>query len=550
MAEEPLDLIVVGGGITGAGILWDATLRGLKAGLVEMQDFAAGTSSRSTKLVHGGLRYLEQYEFALVREVGRERAVLHHLAPHVVRPTQMLLPIVPSGRYGRSKVAFGVWLYDRLANVAPAERRRMLDRQETLAAEPLLRPDALGSCLYYEYTTDDARLTLEVLKSAVAHGALAANYARVDGFVYRHDGRLRAATVVDALQGKTYEIEARKVVNAAGPWADRLRDKDGSLDAKRLRLSKGVHIVLDAARLPLSRSIYFENDDGRMIFAIPKGRTTYVGTTDTDYSGDPIAPSASAAELDYLTRALNRTFPTVELRPSDVISSWAGLRPLIYQPGRSASATSRHDELISSPSGLLSIAGGKLTGFRKMAERVVDKVVQEIAPALGHPLHPCRTAAQALSGGSGGPAEWRAQVEKWVRAGKDAGLREDMATAIAKRYGSNTPAVLSYLRQSSVAEVCPPTLPYSMAQEMAVRAVDVLIRRTGMLHFAPAQYRNQALSVVAAMAKVYAWEPSRTAAELRDVETAYRSATFSKEELMPPEVCQVSGQGDCPSFIP
>lgn len=243
MAERELDLLVIGGGITGAGIALDARTRGLVTGLVEMQDFAAGTSSRSTKLVHGGLRYLKQLEIGLVAEVGKERMIVHENGPHVTTPVWMLLPIVEGGTFGRTGISIGLFVYDRLAGVKKEERRRMLNPGETLEREPLLKREGLkGAGLYVEYRTDDARLTLEVLKTAVARGAFAANYAKAENLLYR-DGKVIGAGVIDTLTGKSFRIRAKKVVNATGPWVDFLREKDGSRTGKTIQWSLSlIHI--------------------------------------------------------------------------------------------------------------------------------------------------------------------------------------------------------------------------------------------------------------------------------------------------------------------
>ncbi|MDX1667761.1 MAG: glycerol-3-phosphate dehydrogenase/oxidase, partial [Saprospiraceae bacterium] len=370
LQSQKFDLLIIGGGITGAGIALDAASRGMTVALVEKRDFASGTSSKSTKLIHGGLRYLKQFEVGLVREVGRERATVHKLAPHLVVPEKMLLPLVKGGNYGRFGTSVGLWVYDLLAGVKGDDRRKMLGKSETQKKEPLLRRDILqGSGYYAEYRTDDARLTIENIKTAVAKGAICLNYLRAEDFTY--DGELiNGVRCRDLAKDRELTIRADHIISAAGPWVDHLRRKDHSLKGKRLFLSKGVHIVVPHERFPVRQSVYFDNTDGRMIFAIPRQRATYIGTTDTPYDGDPDHIPITSADVDYLVKAVNYMFPDVHLREADVESSWAGLRPLIHEEGKSASEMSRKDEIFESKSGLISIAGGKLTGYRKMAERV------------------------------------------------------------------------------------------------------------------------------------------------------------------------------------
>ncbi|AZN39406.1 glycerol-3-phosphate dehydrogenase/oxidase [Paenibacillus albus] len=453
MASELLDVLIIGGGITGAGIAWDASRRGLQAGLVEMGDYAQGTSSRSTKLVHGGLRYLKQGEVRLVAEVGRERALLHKHAPHVVIPAPMLMPVYKGGTFGYFASSIGLYIYDRLARVKHAERRRMYRREQTEALEPLLKTEGLrGSGHYYEYRTDDARLTLEVMKTAHRHGASIVNYAKAEEMLYR-DGVICGARVKDTRSGKSYDIYARKIVNAAGPWADHVRSMDGKVEGKRLMLTKGVHLVVDYAKLPVKQAIYIDVHDGRMIFIIPRDGKTYFGTTDTFYQDDPGDVIATRADRDYLLTAVNAAFPTAALTSADIESSWAGVRPLIHEDGKSPSEISRKDEIFVSDKGLITIAGGKLTGFRKMAEKVVDLVAAEIREGTGRKFGGCTTHEEVLSGGdySGYPT-FEAMCEALLLEGERQGVPEEAMSGWVTRYGSNTPKLLARYTEYERAE--------------------------------------------------------------------------------------------------
>jgi len=391
---KTFDLIIIGGGITGAGIALDAASRGLSVLLLEKSDFASGTSSKSTKLIHGGLRYLKQFEIGLVRETGTERAVVHKLAPQLVHPEKMLLPIVKNGTFGKLSASIAISIYDLLAGVQKEDKKKTLSRKATIKHEPMLRRDILKSGIEYsEYRTDDARLTLENIKAAHRNGATVFNYSQVDKLLYT-DGKVSGVEVNDEVLGTSVKYGAKHVVSAAGPWVDLFRKEDNSLDGSRLRLTKGVHLVFDKTKLPLKQAIYFDAFDGRMLFAIPRGKVTYVGTSDTDYNGDKNRVVCTKDDVEYILNAINFMIEVDELEASDVISSWAGLRPLIQEEGKSPSELSRKDEIFESDSGFVSIAGGKLTGYRKMAERILD-LLQERDSNL--PQNPCKTDSILLA---------------------------------------------------------------------------------------------------------------------------------------------------------
>jgi glycerol-3-phosphate dehydrogenase len=373
--ETEFDLIIIGGGVTGCGIALDATVRGLKTLLVEKTDFAAGTSSKSTKLIHGGLRYLKQLEIGLVRETGMERAILHKLAPHLVHPEKMLLPIVENGTFNKWTASLAISVYDFLARVPKGDRKNILTKTQTLNEEPLLNNEILKSGIQYaEYRTDDARLTIELIKKAVSMGCNAYNYTEVTNMLYNEHGTIKGVKCHDQILDREVAYKAKSVVSAAGPWVDTLRDKDNSKTGKTLRLTKGVHIVVPKSKLNIKHAVYFDAFDGRMIFAIPRGKTTYIGTSDTDYIDNLNNVLCNFNDVIYILDATNHVFPEARLVVNDVVSSWAGLRPLIQELGKSPSDVSRKDEIFVSPSGLISIAGGKLTGYRMMARRVVSLV--------------------------------------------------------------------------------------------------------------------------------------------------------------------------------
>ena len=488
LKSEIFDLIVIGGGITGAGIALDASSRGLRVALVEKGDFASGTSSKSTKLIHGGLRYLKQFDFWLVKEVGSERAVVHKLAPHLVLPEKMLLPLIEHGSYGKWLTSIGLKIYDILAQVEGDDKRRMLEKKETLRLEPLLPEKILKGAGYYaEYRTDDARLTIENLKTSLQFGTTAINYASVSNFEYTDDV-VSGISVIDKISGNSFTISSKYVVNATGPWVDGLRDKNGSKTQKRLHLTKGVHLVFPYEKLPIKQSVYFDVPDGRMMFAIPRGKVTYVGTTDTDYNTDKDDVKADVTDATYIISAVNNMFPTIELGLDDIISSWAGLRPLIHEEGKSASELSRKDEIFESDSGLISIAGGKLTGYRKMAQRIVDIIDKKIDADYNLELRSCNTDKIPLCGNAFKNSKvlekYITQIEKRILPD---GFTTYDAWYLATTYGIQTDIILenydAIAEKDNYERLIQAEFQFCVAYEMAQNPLDFFIRRTGRLYF-------------------------------------------------------------------
>jgi glycerol-3-phosphate dehydrogenase len=512
MASEEFDVLVIGGGITGCGIALDSITRGLNTALVEMQDFAAGTSSRSTKLVHGGLRYLKQFEVKMVAEVGKERAVVYENGPHVTTPEWMLLPIHKGGTFGRFSTSIGLRVYDFLAGVEKAERRSMLSIEQTIEKEPLIKREGLkGGGLYVEYRTDDARLTIEVLKEAVARGAKAVNYTKANELLYR-DGKIIGVRVINQVNGDAYDIYAKKIINATGPWVDTLRDSDHSLSGKKLRLTKGVHLVIDQSKFPLKQAVYFDTHDGRMVFAIPRDGKTYVGTTDTFFDKEPTHPKVISEDRTYLIETIHYMFPTVQIKEEDIESSWAGVRPLIYEEGKDPSEISRKDEIWVSDSGLVTIAGGKLTGYRKMAETVVDLVVKQMEEECGLRLSPCQTKHMPISGGDfGGSSKFQAFIEKNLEDATAVGFTKEQYLQLVHRYGSNIHRFFEIAKDydSNNTYGLPldvyVELLYSMEEEMAVTPVDFFIRRTGALYFNIQWVQQWKQVVIDTMAEYLEW---------------------------------------------
>ena len=489
LESEDFDLVVIGGGITGGGIALDAASRGLKVALLEKGDFASGTSSKSTKLIHGGLRYLKQFDFWLVKEVGSERAIVHKLAPHLVLPEKMLLPLIENGSYGKWLTSIGLKVYDILAQVTGDDKRKMLEKKEAMKLEPLLPKKILNGAGYYaEYRTDDARLTIENIKTSLLFGAQALNYAKVNEFIYDNE-KIAGVKAIDTVTGKEFTIKSKYVISAAGPWVDELRSLNNSKKGKQLHLTKGVHLVFPYEKLPVKQSCYFDIPDGRMMFAIPRGKVTYVGTTDTNFNDNKENVRTDLADAIYLISAVNNMFPAINLELEDIVSSWAGLRPLIHEEGKSASELSRKDEIFVSDTGLISIAGGKLTGYRKMAERVVDRIAKKMEEEHDTELKECYTEKIFLCGN----VDFKKfkHVTKYIDEVFDQikgdGFTKHDAWFLVTNYGKQTDTILELyagiVEEDKYVRLAKAELAFGIDYEMVQTPMDFFIRRTGRLYF-------------------------------------------------------------------
>ncbi|HEY0743846.1 MAG TPA: glycerol-3-phosphate dehydrogenase/oxidase [Chryseosolibacter sp.] len=531
LASEHFDLLVIGGGITGAGIGLDAASRGLNVAVVEKHDFAYGTSSRSTKLIHGGLRYLKQFEFGLVKEVGSERAVVHNLAPHLVIPEKMLLPLYEKKGLGYWLTSIGLMIYDFLAGVKKEDQRMMLTGKQTFRYEPLLKKDGVkGGAIYAEYRTDDARLTIEIAKTAARYGATMANYVKVTDFTYE-DQKITGVVAHDELSTSNFEIKATSVINAAGPWVDELREINKSKVGKRLHLTKGVHVVVPHQKFPIHQAIYYDVEDGRMVFAIPRGRVTYIGTTDTNYEGDKDRVFTSAEDAQYLIRGVYNTFTGLELSVSDIESSWAGLRPLIHEDGKSASELSRKDEIFESPSGLISIAGGKLTGYRKMAERVVNLVIKK--HFADRALVPVSTMNIKLNAE---PFTSYKQVkqytEKIAEQLKPYALSGYTPKYLVETYGKQTDIILKYFfsLNEDVAELglLKAEAWFTIHNEMVCSVEDFFVRRTGLIYFEIRKVIRFHNEIAHFMKGLLGWSYAQVELEIKKIQARIHEATQFK----------------------
>jgi glycerol-3-phosphate dehydrogenase len=527
MGREAFDIAVIGGGITGAGIALEAASRGMSAALIEKGDFAGGTSSRSSKLIHGGLRYLQQFEFSLVREALRERAALRKSAPHLSRPLAFLAPVYSAGERSplggsKLKLGAGLWLYDLLAGGENIARHRWLTREEATGLAPALESKNLrGGFVYYDCLTDDARLVIEVIKAASRRGAVVANYARARGFI-RAGGRVAGVLVEDKLSSREVELRAKVIVNATGVWSDEVSRLADATARNRLRPSKGIHVVMPSEKFGAEAAVLIPSlGERRFLFVIPWQGRTVIGTTDTDYTGDLDEPRAEGEEIRRVVESAARYFPGAAVSTEDVISAYAGLRPLVGGTDKSTKELSRREEIIESERDLISIIGGKLTTYRRMAERAVDLVERR----LGRDKSGGRANAAggiALAGGSSLP---RGAGEEAERAATEFGVTTATARHLIDTYGGNYKMLLEITRESEDlkhALVC--GLPhieaevvYAARYEMAVTLDDFLARRTRLALLARDGGHSYATRVASLMGRELGWskaEAQKAMAEL------------------------------------
>ena len=510
MARKEFDLCVIGGGINGAAIARDASLRGLSVALVEAGDFAGATSSRSSKLIHGGFRYLPQWQFRLVYHALRERERLrHHTAPHLVKPIRFLFPIYQGRGFGRLTMDVGLWLYDIFARTAWSERHRVLSSAATLEREPALAPGNLtGAALYYDAWADDARVTFENVLDAGLHGAAVANYLSVEALA-KKAGHIEAARVHDVISDKRLEIRAHQYVNAAGPWVDDIRKLDDPGARPSVRLTKGVHLVFPLRVLPVNEPIVLGDDDDRIVFVMPHDRYVLVGTTDTDFSGDRRAVAADHDDIKYLLKVLAEGLPKIKLTEDDIASSFAGLRALVINGDqKSPSAVPREETILESASGMLSVAGGKLTTHREIAEKVVNRLMKRLGRGAG--AYPTRTeplpGARRTNYGADANAALDADTTKFLEA------RYGARAGLVARIAAERPELAAPL-----APDCPAIgaeVINAIRNEMAHCAADFLVRRTSLVWRYPIEAEAAAPAVARIMATELGWDSKREDAEL------------------------------------
>jgi glycerol-3-phosphate dehydrogenase len=521
-----VDVLVVGGGVNGSGIARDAARRGLSVAVVEMNDVASGTSSASSKLVHGGLRYLEMGEFSLVFEAVSERRILMDVAPHLVNPLGFLFPIYEGSRHKPWVVNAGMWVYDGLSLFRSPKLHRNLDAAALAVEEPALRREGLkGAPLYYDCATDDARLTLETALDAILAGAVISTWTKAISLLKDDRGRVCGAVVENRHTGELREVRASVVVNASGPWTDRvLAMSRPRAEGPMLRPTKGVHIVVPREKLPLEHALLASHPrDGRVLFGIPwRPDATYIGTTDTDYEGDPSDVHATRADVDYLIDAMRAYAPNHPLTHDDVLSTWAGLRPLVRPPeaGLGESAVSREHTITVGEDGLITIAGGKLTTYRRMSAEVVDTAVKllHLQAALPSALMPAHTDREPLPGAVGWPDDDdHGAVARKIGEAGGAGVEADTARLLADTYGMRGLEVARMVRQDpSAGERIVAGRPEIMAQvdwavehELAYEVEDVLARRTQLYYRDRDQGLAAAPRVAARMGARLGWDAGR-----------------------------------------
>lgn len=524
LSTESFDVLVIGGGITGAGVALDAAARGLRTALVEKDDFASGTSSESSKLVHGGLRYLQQYEVGLVFQSLAERQILLKNAPHLVQPQMFVIPLFGSGAVLDKAMArtysLGLWLYDLFGGFRIGHLHRRATSAEVRAHLPTLRVDELvAGFIYYDAHTDDARLTLDVMRTAADYGAVVVNHAPVSGLLKNAAGAVDGVRIVPAgTPGDALDIHASSVVNATGVWADATAQLDEP-GQRRLRPAKGVHIAVPSSVLPCDAAVVLPAPHGN-VFVIPWGEMTYVGTTDTDYVGDLDHPSVDRAEAEYLLDAVNAAV-TKPVRASDITGTWAGLRPLLAtgsrwrrRPSTRTADLSRRHKVLVSRSGLITITGGKLTTYRKMAQDTVNVVVKRLDRGSRH----CPTKHLSLHGAPG--AGWQPSVPSQIDIGPDT------LQHLVSRYGSDTSLLIDLIvEDASLGERVLLSQPflgaevlYAVRHEMAITLEDVLSRRLRVLFLDAEAARKMAPAVAGLMAGELHWSDEDLRSQLEDFE--------------------------------
>lgn len=574
LKKEEMDLLIIGGGITGAGVAIQAAAAGMKTGLIEMQDFSEGTSSRSTKLVHGGIRYLKNFDVEVVADTVTERAIVQGIAPHIPKPDPMLLPIYNDEgptTFSMFSVKVAMDIYDQLANVKGTNfENYTLTPEEVLEREPFIKKEGLqGAGVYLDFRNNDARLVIENIKQAASDGGHMVSKMKAVGFLYEGD-KIIGVKARDLLTGETIEIHAKLVINTSGPWVDKVRNMNFTQPIlPKMRPTKGVHLVVDAKRLPVPQPTYFDTaqNDGRMVFAIPRENKTYFGTTDTDYQGDYVDPKVTQEDVDYLLTVINHRYPEAKLTLQDIESSWAGLRPLLignagsdynggdngnistqsfqqavdvvtdYKDGKATrdevedvlnnlessraekrlapSSVSRGSSLEQAPDGMITLSGGKITDYRKMAAGAIELIRKLLQEDYNLTFKEVDSKTYAVSGGDFDPTKVAEMVVEQAKIGVAAGLSEEEAAYIADFYGTNASKIFQLAKEMdaypgmTLAESA--RLRYGMEEEMVLTPVDYLLRRTNHLLFERDTVDALRQPVLDAMAAYFEWEEGEKA---------------------------------------
>lgn len=534
MASEPLDLLIIGGGINGAGIARDAAMRGLRTGLIEKNDFGSGTSGNSSRLIHGGLRYLELGDLRLVFEASRERRTLLKIAPHLVWPRSFLFPVHAGDRVPKWKLRAGLLLYDILSvfrNVAP---HRMLSKEGTIRAEPYLKKTGLkGAGKYYDCQCDDMRLTLANVRASHRYGALVANYVKADGFEPA-DGTVHRVKILDRINEESHTVQAKVIVNATGPWSDRLRKELG--EAPVLRPTKGVHVAVPRRRIGNETAITMTSPiDGRVMFIVPWGELAYIGTTDTDDQTDPEMVRAEAEDVIYLLRSANAMFPDARLKRDDVVSTWAGVRPMVSSEGAThPGQVSREHRILDDGKGVLSVVGGKLTTYRSVAAETVDLVGKRLHELDGRSI-PARakTAKEALPGGEA------QDYEVLVREIARQGVSVETAQHLTRTYGTEAAGVVNLTQgQPELREPIAAGHPsikaeivHTIRREMVMTLSDLMIRRIHLYYEVLGHGLPELPDVADLAAEELGWDPGRKALEMSQYLKVIHDAMAFRDDI-------------------
>ncbi|TAL28902.1 MAG: glycerol-3-phosphate dehydrogenase/oxidase [Alphaproteobacteria bacterium] len=509
--RDGIDVLVIGGGITGAGVLRDAAVRGMNVLLVERGDFASGTSSSSSKLVHGGLRYIAQKQFGVVRESCQERDLLLKNNPNLIRPLPMMLPAHEGSKAPLWQLRAAMWIYSALANFRASTRFKILKPKEALKHCPDLKADKLkGAALYHDGQADDARLVLETIKSARDKGGEAVNYTEAVSFEHDEKGKISAVTIRDMLDGKVYTLHPTVVINAAGPAVERIRNMDQPVASPEVVAAKGVHIVIPSGRIKSDVCVNYETDDGRYIFMIPWGDVTIIGTTDT-FSKEIDDPVVHAKDVDYILSATNKAFPSAHLTTNDICSVFAGVRPLVAEKGeqnKKPDEISREHRIWEDASGLISVAGGKLTTFRTMGQEVMKKALSRFPKKFRKKLKPVNTKDMPLRQDNfKAPELEKSLCEKFNLAAKS-------ARHLVKNYGADALEIMNAAqpdeRQSignsyfTYAEI-----PWVMQHEAATNLTDILERRMRMAILAQDRGVPEIKKIAEVAGRAAGWDEAR-----------------------------------------
>jgi len=521
--ERIFDVAIIGGGVTGAAAAREAALRGLSVALVEKGDFASGTSSRSTKLLHGGLRYLESHEFKLVREACHERELMLKLAPHLSNVRPFIYVLYEGYPESMRLLSAGLSIYDLFSGNPLKRRHRMLSATALRELEPHLNPSGLvGGGLYHDFLTDDARFTIDTLKGAADAGALVANYMEVTGLL-EANGKIAGVSVADHINAETGVVRARQVVNTAGPWVDTIRFLEDGVGERLLRPTKGIHIVVRKHDFPLRHAVFVRSPrDNRVVWPIPAldEELVYIGTTDTDYAGALDHVTATDDDIDYLLEVANFTIPDAALDRTHIVATWAGLRPLIQPEGSmAASSVSREQQIITSPRGLLTIAGGKLTTSRVMGRQVIDAAIERLGANFGLRGVPrSRSASVPISGGD--PGELFHAHTRLAELAIDQGVRDRWRV-----YGGNGRALADIAQADPAAaqdlgvkHLTLAEVRYAIQEEMALTITDFFARRASVFYWTEDGGLSVADAVADEMARLLGWSAERRDEQL----AAYR----------------------------